>query len=365
MKTTKNLAQYKYGLPVQTSTGEVVDITGYTEFFSEYDRKAYYFHLPKDQIAVVGEEAVPYSDWNDFLAKEFRSRIDQEKAAQIIKQRRFCIPTSKIIKEVAGVFLCEDGNIYDTSGYCVFPEENYHENIDLFEWDDYGAYYVFALSKYGRLRLVSRWGSDEFKHLTDPVVESILTLSDIEKIASRGINRTVVLHKNGDVTQIGRLPSKILNWHNMKDVAVAQFCVVGLSENGQLLYYPEKESDRDRWMPFDTIKLESDGIGKFFNAPKERAGFSAFSHVYFADQERGPNGLTIYGFDDCGNVQEFNLQGYLKKNQLPYKGKRMFCYCHLSNLSSKIVDTYVVAEDGSSYTFEYGGKLKNWKVLTI
>lgn len=344
-----NLAKYGYVLPVQTSTGEVIDIAGYTECFQQWvdeekkEDSYYYVHLPNDQIVPIGRCAASFSDWNVFLAKTFTKPIDQERAFAKIESRYHCTPKSKVIKEINGVYLCaylcEDGTVYDCAGYLVTNEANYRDNQDIVSWN-YDT--VFALSNEGKLRLVSYNGSSENLRKMKPIITQIESYSDVVKAVSgeHGWELAFLL-KNGTVVFVRWDIQEYTDWEDVRDIVISRHGVIALTSQGKFLY-PEGQFFETRWRSFEIIRRETTGKGYFYPAVEEHVDFSNFSHVYHTEN-------YIYGFSNVGKAAVLDLCEKQHVITLPFCVKRMLFYRQITKEKNEIDRFYFVGENGTSY----------------
>lgn len=346
-----NLAGYGYVLPVQTSTGEVIDIAGYTECFKQWvdaekkEEAYYYIHLPDDRIAPIGKYAASFVDWNDFLSKTFDRTIDQDKAIAVISDRCHCVPTSRIIKRSHGVYLCEDGTTYDCVGYVRHGEENYRDNRDIVRW---GYNFVFALSNEGKLRLVSYNDDSHTFDKSKPIVAQIESYSDIVKAVSSATGwELAFLQKNGTVVFVGREIHEYSGWHDVCDIVISHHGLLALTKQGEILYPPEQHFE-PRWRSFENIRRETTGKGYFYPDIGKDIDFSSFSHVYHVEN-------YIYGFNEDGKAQVFSFAGEFKPFKsfnLPFELKRMLFYRQKAKYGNVIDRFYFVAKNGTSYSWE-------------
>ena len=348
-----------YLLPVKNVAGEIIDIANYSECVIHGPN--HYFHLPENRIVVVGDDTAIYNNWNDFLSKS-TIIIDQKAARETIQAHHHYRyePTSQIIKAIGpnsfrehGVYLCEDGTVYDCSGYVQYPEENYKNNVDIVEWYDRGAKYVFALKKNGSLSLVSRYGTDEHKSLTspDPVVERILKIKNIIKIIYFW-SKLIVLKSNGEVIAFNGDEYSDDNTEELLLTDIADITdskrgvLFAKTIHGETVIYPEKEKKYFQQFSFDKIILENSIHGKYLFPQPMETDFSSCSKVYYDNE-------YTYGFDDNNNVYLFRLCGEVIKRELPFTIKRILLYRRKEKHTQYVkTEFYVVADAGKTYELE-------------
>lgn len=341
-------------LPVKTSSGEIVDISGYYEYCELNndtdcgDKRFYYIHMPDNSIVSIGEGAAQYSSWDEFLINNPRTVIDQEKAADAIKKKYHCNAQGKIVKDVRGNYLDEYGTAYNCTGYYRVSKHNYQNVKDLFEWYYCGAKYVFALYSNGSINLINVMGAVDFFKNIEQNAKYFNELENISKVVSKDASSFAFLHFNGEVSFMDHTPEKLYKLAGWEDIVDITFCsgtLVGLTKQGRMLFHP-KTIQVYEWETFDYIVKRKNSRGRFDRASLNAADFRNYPLVYH-------KGKTIYGFKRDGSMLEYNLSRSGQYYRYPITLKRV--------IFSSSHGMYFVSEDGRSYQRKWDSEVEELK----